>query len=61
MYGDGCSTGLVRCSECKETMPALDFNVHDCKYAVEPLDGESWDDFKARATKIREEMKAKGL
>ena len=44
-------------------MPALDFSagMHECRYAVEPLDGESWDDFKARADKIRNEMIAKGL
>ena len=46
----------ARCKQCEQVFNSNhDFNEHDCPWAVEPLDGESWDDFKARAEKIRAE------
>jgi len=57
---DGCSTGLVRCTACKEVMGALDFNVHDCPMNPGPPttnpatgEGETWDEYKARCEAFR--------
>ena len=35
-------------------MDNRDFDQHDCPMSIDPKDGESWEDFKARADRWRD-------
>jgi len=54
------SGGYCICSACGERVPlrVFDQGAHDCPYKVEPMEGESFEDYKARAERIREGLKA---
>ena len=50
---------VIRCKGCGDEFggdehgESARFDQHVCPNHVEPLDGESWEDYKARAEKIR--------
>lgn len=47
---------MVRCKQCKGMFPTSnDFVQHDCPMVPEPLDGESWEAYKARADAFAKE------
>jgi len=44
----------VECTECGAKMSNAEFNQHQCPNIVQPLKGESWDDYVARSKKEKE-------
>ena len=53
------STSCI-CSSCGQSVPVQVFNSggHDCPYKVDPIEGESFADYKARAEAIQAKMRA---
>ncbi len=53
-------SGYCTCSACGERVPlsVFDQGAHECPYKVEPMEGESFQDYQARAERIREGLKA---
>ena len=51
---------MARCTGCGKVMTHVEFdNFHDCPASPgPPLDGESWDDYKARCDKFKKEWEA---
>jgi hypothetical protein len=47
---------MARCTGCKKVMTHVEFDQHDCPGSPgDPLDGESWLDYKARCDKWRQD------
>jgi hypothetical protein len=57
----------TQCSACGQLFDSLpcgdspDFDHHECPATPAPLEGESWEDYKIRADKAKEEYLSKGL
>ena len=47
---------MARCRQCQKVMTHVEFDQHDCPGSPgDPLDGESWLDYKARCDKWRQD------
>ena len=42
----------VKCSACGAEMTSVEFNMHDCPNMPAVLSGESWEDYKKRASEF---------
>ena len=52
---------MARCTGCKKVMTHVEFDQHDCPASPgPPLDGESWDDYKARCDKFQKDWEEGG-
>ena len=54
------SGGYCICSACGERVlvSVFDQGAHECPYKVEPMEGESFEDYKARAEAMQAKMRA---